>query len=83
MYPMMYGYDYGFYSPFHFLGGLFSVLIWIIVVVALFKLVRGRHGHLRDMWDRTSAMSVLRERYARGEISKEEYEERKKVLEQK
>ena len=71
-------------SPFHifgFIGGVISFVFWIFIIVLIFKLVRRRHhGDWRGMWRGGSALETLRERYAKGEISKEEYEERKKVL---
>ncbi len=73
---------YYYYSPFHF---LFSIISWILVIAIILWLLRGsRH----DRWMKRGrhmfydpAMDTLRERYAKGEISKEEYEERKKALE--
>ncbi len=83
MYPnMMY---YSGFEPFHALGSALSVLVWIFVVILVIKLIKRRkHGmHWEGFGDYKSAMGILRERFAKGEISKEEYEERKKVLEQK
>ncbi|HJV53773.1 MAG TPA: SHOCT domain-containing protein [Noviherbaspirillum sp.] len=61
---------------------LLHIVWWLLVVIGLAVLVlrglgngwRGRHAG----GDR--ALEILRERYARGEISREEYEERKRVL---
>lgn len=79
-YPYM-GHEYGFFG---FLGGVVSFVFWVIVIIFVIKLIkRGRHHHdWRKMWSDRGAMGVLRERFAKGEISKEEYEEKKKVLEQ-
>jgi len=63
--------------------GLGMLLFWVIVIalgVWLFRWLadesRGRGvGERRD-----SALEILRERYARGEISREEFEGRKKDL---
>ena len=87
---MMHYYGYG---PGMGWGGGFGVLdvIWnvfwaIVLVAALVWLVRfafgHRHGrHWRRYLDGTSsALEILNERFAKGEIHKEEYEERKRVL---
>jgi putative membrane protein len=53
---------------------LFWVLVWGVVIFAVFRLARGRwHGS-------HTAEQVLAERYARGEINVEEYRERLSVL---
>jgi len=82
-----YGPDMGWGGGF----GVFAVILhvfWLIVVIAaiiwLIRLVFGRrHGHRH--WNRyldgtSSALEILNERFAKGEINKEEYEERKRVL---
>lgn len=51
-------------------------LLWIAVIVGLVFLFRRR----RDHWHAESGQSVLAERYARGEISEEEYRRRASVL---
>ncbi len=76
---MMYGYGYQPYFGFsHFFGSVFWLFLIVMIVLALRRrrmIGGGRWG----MWG-DSALTALRERYAKGEISKEEYEERKKVL---
>ena len=62
----------------------FILLVVLIVAVARYAMGRpfswrGRMMH-RHMMGQGGALSVLRERYAKGEIEKEEYEEKKKVL---
>jgi len=66
-------------------GMFFMALFWIAVVVAIVLLVLwivrsgiGPKGRGED-----SAMDILRKRYARGEISKKEFEERKKDIREK
>ena len=51
-----------------------AVAAVVVVLVRLFG--PGRSGQTRDR-----ALDVLRERYARGEIGREEYEERRRSLE--
>lgn len=56
---------------------LFWWLFWIVVIVALFTVftpvARGRRH--------VTPLEILQRRYAAGEISSDEYEERKRVLE--
>jgi len=77
---MMYYNDF-FFSPFHF---LFAVIGWILVIMVILWIVRRLTGHNHRLHRRglfqDSGMEVLRERYAKGEINKEEYEEKRKVL---
>lgn len=86
-YPnMMYGYREfgGGFEPFHIFGSVISVFFWILIVILILKLVkRGRRGHWEGFGEHKTAMGLLRERFAKGEISKEEYEEKKRVLEAK
>ncbi len=80
----MWGYGYGNgmmgYSLF---GGFFSLLWFVLVVVIVIAIVRGitggRHGHHWMDRDKT-ALDILKERYAKGEIDKNEFEEKKKDL---
>lgn len=80
---MMWGYygnDYGFW-PFSIIGHLIGILILILAVVFLIRLLRwGFRGGSWGGWSSGSAEDTLRDRYAKGEISREEYEERMSVL---
>jgi putative membrane protein len=59
-------------------GWLFPVLIIVLLVFFLTRLPwRHRHWH----GDHTaSALQILSERFAKGEISKEEFEEKRSIL---
>ena len=71
-----YGYDYGF---FHILNAVFWIAV-IFLAIGWFRRNRAaRHGHSCFSWP-NKALETLKERFAKGEINKEEYEERKKVL---
>lgn len=67
-------------------GWPFGWLIWfafiILVVLFIVRLTRGPVSHPPREAGHDSAMTILKERYARGEISREEYMERKKTLEE-
>ena len=77
---MMGGYGVGWF------GEIFMILFWILIIVGLVFfikwLVRSRKGHSSRIWSESSssALDILKERYARGEITKQEFEEKKKDL---
>ena len=65
------------------LMSIFMILFWGLVIWGIVALVRGLSGSRgSDSTPPTadSALEVLKRRYARGEINKEEYEEKKKDL---
>jgi uncharacterized membrane protein len=81
---------YGYFDP---ISIIFHVLEWILLFWFIIWLLRGARQYRRHhMWCNGgncshpshggSAMNVLKERFAKGEISKEEYEEKKRVLSQ-
>jgi putative membrane protein len=53
---------------------------WIAVTVGIVFLVRFFVRHSRQSGSEESALEALRRRYAKGEIGKEEYEEKRKDL---
>ena len=70
------------------MGGILMVLFWILVILAIAALVRwlavgGGHPPARREEDRGGrrALEILEERYARGEIDREEFQAKKKDLE--
>lgn len=75
-----YGYD-GMMGSFGFGGFLLMVVWWAIIVYVVALAIRwimdgtrheGRHGK--------SAIDILKERYAKGEIDRKEFEEKKKDI---
>ncbi|EKE25194.1 MAG: hypothetical protein ACD_5C00254G0001 [uncultured bacterium] len=65
------------------IGLVFMILFWGVVIWAIVALVRHFSGKNSDWHVKSGsdeAMGILNERYAKGEISKEEYEERKATL---
>lgn len=78
---MMWGYDYPAYW-FGFLPMPLGMIITIFVLIFIFVwLMRWSFGGRHRRRDRGgSALDVLDERFARGEIDRAEYEERRKIL---
>lgn len=65
-------------------GLIFMLLFWVLVVAAIVALVRwimvmGAGGE-RSAVGGDRALEILRERYARGEIGKEEFEAKRRDL---
>ena len=64
-------------------GGIFMILFWVLVLLAVAALIRwlalppgtgvreGKRG--RSAPERDDALEILEERYARGEIDREEF----------
>ena len=81
------GSDYRFFFPFHFgwLGAIF--LIFIVLLVARWLLWPWRGGgggyySYQHHQQRLDAASIVKERYAKGEITKEQYEQMLRDLRQ-
>jgi putative membrane protein len=55
-------------------------LFWIAVIVFIVWLFRRRRWGRPHHWHRTSAVELLEQRFARGEIDAEEYRARRSVL---
>ena len=60
-------------------GMLFMALFWVILIVGGVLLAKWFMGQSK-MTREDSALEILKKRYARGEINKQEFEERKQDL---
>jgi len=76
------GYMFGF-------GWIFMIVFWGLLIWFIAALIKASmdkdhsmHLHNREpeKKDSDQALTILKERYARGEINKEEYEDKKKTL---
>jgi putative membrane protein len=74
----------GWGMGFGIFGLLFMLLFWVILILAAVWLVRALFGNGRPRYSNhepQSAREILDQRYARGEITREQYEMMKKDLE--
>ncbi len=83
--PHMMWWDGGGYGM--FFGPLFMILTLVVVIAAVALLVQWLGGgasqgaqRLQHMPPQRTPLDILKERFARGEIDKKEFEERRKVL---
>ena len=65
----------------HWFGGIVMMLFWVLVVAGIVALARGLYtrGSGPDS-ARESPLEILKRRYAKGEIDKAEFEEKRKDL---
>ncbi|HBB37436.1 MAG: hypothetical protein UX02_C0001G0336 [Candidatus Moranbacteria bacterium GW2011_GWC1_45_18] len=84
----MWGNYYGHMGGLGFgFGFVFMIIFWALIFFAVFALIRGFSGHAcgHDLGEHKqkekSALDILKQRYAKGEITKEDFEKMKKDLE--
>lgn len=78
---MMWGWGYGTWSHWAgWLGPLFMMAVGAAIVTGGVLLIRSLVRGDRPRKPEDSALEVLRLRYARGEIQKQEYEEKREDL---
>lgn len=71
--------DYGMGVGF---GWLFMILFWILVVLGIIYLVKVLVGGTGKSPPRETAEDILKKRFAKGELSREEFEKAMEVLRQ-
>lgn len=62
------------------LGLIFMIVFWILIILGIVYLVRLIIGAEKRGAREDSALDILKKRYANGEITKEEFEEKKKDI---
>jgi putative membrane protein len=57
------------------------IVVAVLFVAVMLFMVRGMPGGHRDRTDSSVALDILKERFARGEITQAEFEEKRRFLE--
>lgn len=77
----MMAYGAGLGGAFLLFGWLIMIVFWIIVILGAIALIKWLIREVRgETGEAGRAQDILKERYAKGEISKEEFEAKKKDL---
>ena len=69
----------GYYYPFHWFGMIIWFILLVLIIAGIILIIRSFMGSTKT-GDQKRAIDILKERYAKGEISKDEYLEKKKDI---
>ena len=61
-------------------GGIMMFLFWAAIIIFIVWLAREVGGRNNEKHNSNSSLDILKERYAKGEINKEEFEQKKKDI---
>ncbi len=73
-----YGYGNSFYPMHFFFGPVLMILFWILIIWGIVSLIKRNPSHLDS--HHTKSIDILKERYVKGEITKEQFETMKKDI---
>ena len=62
-------------------GGIFMILFWILVVLGIVALAKWLFSTTGSGESGKRPLEILKERYARGDIAREQYEQMRRDLE--
>jgi putative membrane protein len=82
---MMWGWGHGFggFGGLGFLAVIPMLIFWGLIIIGVIFAIRAFGEHNRSVLSqgsKSTALDILKERYAKGEIDTQEYEEKKRVL---
>jgi len=71
-------YEYGWHGP--GFGWMFMMLMWVLVIAGVVALIKWLGSSSTQRGE--TPLEILKTRYARGEINKEEYERMRRELQE-
>ena len=61
-------------------GGIMMLVVWVAIIIFIVWIVKEINGKNKNSKSNGNALDILKERYAKGEINKQEFEEKEKDL---
>ena len=72
--------DFGFSPGFFGFGFVFTIIFWGLIIWGIVVLIKKLTDDKEPAHSEKSPLDILKNRYAKGEIDKEEFEQKKKDL---
>jgi putative membrane protein len=74
----------GYWDNWHFgmgFGWIFAVLFWVVILIGIAALVWWLFPKRGGLGSQDRPLDILKRRYARGELTREEYEQMRRDIE--